>query len=134
MILSASNPPSVDEDDYISDGSVERCVEYEEAQVVARGERTHIADWEKFYSLPGEGEAVLCAAIFPEPPETRGQRGQYREYWNHNIEDRELSRFHTKALTLQSLGQVFSCASEVIFIFTPRSASRLRTNRKSLSS
>ena len=65
MILSASNPPSVDEDDYISDGIVERCVEYEEAQVVARGERTQIADWEKFYSLPGEWGSRIVRRHLP---------------------------------------------------------------------
>jgi len=97
MILSASNPSSIDEDDYISDGSVECCVEYEQAPVVARGERTHIASWDNLFSFPGKRKAVFRGATSNVPPETCCPGGEDREQRNHEIQGGEMSGFHALA-------------------------------------
>ncbi len=91
------NPPGVDEDDYISDGCVERYVEDEEAPVVARRQRTHIADWQKFYIFPGKRKAVFRGAISNAPPETCCPGGEDREHRNHEVEGGEASGFHALA-------------------------------------
>jgi len=93
-----------EEDDSISDGCVQCCVEDEEAPVVARRQRTPIAYWDSFYSLPWKGKAIFFWAISGKRPETLSPRGQYREYRNQNIEDRDVPRFHTQTLSLQFLG------------------------------
>ena len=93
-----------EEDDSISDGCVEGCVDYEEAPVVACRLRTHKTCRDKFYILPGKGKAIFFWAISGKRPETLSPRGQYREYRNQNIEDRDVPRFHTQTLSLQFLG------------------------------